>query len=182
MQVGGKLGPRFRREPIRSDEEVASDILRALRGILHSITLHSKALARESGLTLPQLAVLRALHQRTTPEATVREVARAVEVSSPTVIGILDRLERLMMVRRVRSTTDRRKVYVQLTELGATRVESLPEQPQDRFVTGVMALDPLSRDLLLKGLQRILELMDVPAEFEPAPFLVPGESLHPVDM
>ncbi|MFQ5477544.1 MAG: MarR family winged helix-turn-helix transcriptional regulator [Candidatus Binatia bacterium] len=158
---------------------VASDILRALRRVLYGITLHSKQLARESGLTLPQLAVLRALRARNPPEATVLDVARDIGVGSPTVTGIADRLERLSMLERIRSTSDRRKVYVRLTELGASRVQSVPEQPQDRFVKGMMALAPSARDTLLTSLEQIeLELMEAPPDFEPAPVLVADEKLH----
>jgi len=177
--VGGKLSSKARWRRQNANPDVASDILRSLRGILHSITLHSKALARDSGLTLPQLAVLRTLYSRDRAEATIVEIARGVEVSSPTVTGIVDRLERLMMVERVRGTEDRRKVYVRLTDLGRQRVESLAEQPQDKFIEGVTALDPFARDVLLTSLKQILEMMETPPDFEPAPFLVPDETLEP---
>ena len=39
----------------------ADQILRALRSIMQSITIHSKKLYRDSGLTLPQMLCLRAI-------------------------------------------------------------------------------------------------------------------------
>lgn len=158
------------------DQEAALDILRSLRAILRHVTTHSKRLARDTGLTLPQVACLRFLVD--SGEATIAQLAGALELSSPTVTGVIDRLERRGLVQRVRGTTDRRKVFVSLTELGRERGVTLPKHSQEEFYAALMALEPQERRILRGSLQRIVELMEAEAGFEePAPYLAPDEKL-----
>lgn len=171
-EVPTELG--IEREP---DRQAALDILRSLRGILRHITTHSRKLARETGLTLPQVACLRALGDAPSGEATIAELARAIELSSPTVTGLVDRLERRGLALRSRGTRDRRKVFVSLTETGHERVNSLPHHTQETFFAALMSLDPKERADLRASLERIAELMETEVGFEPAPYLDTGESL-----
>lgn len=84
------------------------------RRILNGLT----ARLEPHGITLPQYFVLRELWQE--EGLTQRELANRVGVLEPTMVTTLDALERLRMIRRVRSTTDRRKTHVQLTDEGRT--------------------------------------------------------------
>ncbi len=149
--------------------DVAYDMLRALRRILRRVALHSKFLRREAGLTLPQILCLMAISQK--GEATSAEISRAVQLSAPTVTGIIDRLERDGLVRRERGTSDRRKVYLSLSEEGKKRAASLPTPLQEQFVTRVMLLEAEERQLLLRSLERIVELMEA-EKIDAAPTLV----------
>jgi DNA-binding MarR family transcriptional regulator len=67
-------------------------------------------------ITLPQYYVLRELWQE--EGLTQREIANRVGVLEPTMVSTIDALERLGMIERRRSTTDRRKTHVQLTPAG----------------------------------------------------------------
>jgi DNA-binding MarR family transcriptional regulator len=90
------------------------------------------------GITLPQYFVLRELWQE--EGLTQREVANRVGVLEPTMVTTLDALERLGMIRRVRSTTDRRKTHVQLTSEGQTMRDTLhgyASSVLDRALTGI---------------------------------------------
>ncbi len=78
--------------------------------------LHSRRLVEQSGLTGPQWLTLREAARLGRPPAGV--LARAVNLSQPTVSGILDRLERRGLVERVRDNEDRRSVAVSVTEVG----------------------------------------------------------------
>jgi DNA-binding MarR family transcriptional regulator len=75
------------------------------------------------GVTLPQYFVLRELWQE--EGLTQREVSNRVGVLEPTMVTTLDALERLGLILRVRSTTDRRKTHVQLTAEGRTMRDTL---------------------------------------------------------
>lgn len=171
-EVPTELG--IEREP---DRQAALDILRSLRGILRHITTRSRKLARETGLTVPQVACLRALAEAPSGEATIAELARAIELSSPTVTGLVDRLEHRGLAQRARGTRDRRKVFVSLTESGHDQVKSLPQLTQETFFAALMSLDARERAELRASLERIAELMETEIEFEPAPYLHPGERL-----
>lgn len=65
-------------------------------------------------LTLPQMLVLTALSEDGTMP--ISHLARYVGSANSTVSGIVDRLEKMELVERVRSEEDRRVIYVGLTE------------------------------------------------------------------
>src|SRR3546814_18184287 len=81
-----------------------------------SSDLHSKQLAREVGLTTPQVVLLQAV--RDLGEVTTGQLSRRVSLSQGTVTTILDRLESRGLVERYRSAADRRVVHSRHTQLG----------------------------------------------------------------
>jgi DNA-binding MarR family transcriptional regulator len=104
------------------------------RRILSDLT----TLLEPHGITLPQYYVLRELWQE--EGLTQREIANRVGVLEPTMVATLDALERLGLIERVRSTTDRRKTHVQLTPAGRTMRDTLHGYAADvleRALTGI---------------------------------------------
>ena len=78
----------------------------------------------QHGITLPQYFALRELWQR--DGCTQRELANAVGILEPTMVATIDALEAAGLVARSRSTSDRRKTHVLLTERGhALRADAL---------------------------------------------------------
>lgn len=138
--------------------ETADQVLVALRRILRAIDIHSRNLAQEQGLTVPQLIVLRAIAQRGTP--TTGELARAVSLSNATLTSILDRMERHQMVKRSRSDVDRRRVHVEITPKGQALLDRSPSLLHDRFLEQYGQLKEWEQTLILSSLQRVAEMMD----------------------
>lgn len=64
-------------------------------------------------LTMPQMLVLTALSEEGTMP--ISRLARYIGSANSTVSGIVDRLERMGLVERIRSEEDRRVIYVGLT-------------------------------------------------------------------
>lgn len=155
-----------------AESATADDILRAIRRIVQGITIHSKQLYRQTGLTVPQLLCLRAIAAAEEGEITAAEVSRTIRISPATVTGILDRLERSDLVRRERRSKDRRKISLVLTPKGKQRLAT--KSLQDRFMQRVMNLDEQSRQEMLAGLQRAVEMLDA-SSLEAAPVLAPGD-------
>jgi len=106
-------------------------VIAALRRITRAIDLHSRLLLQKNGLTIPQLAALRAI-QRLQP-ITVGVLARDIHLGAATVTGILGRLEKRGLITRARGDVDRRSVVVQLTDEGAKLIAEAPSLLQDRF-------------------------------------------------
>ncbi|MEW9668524.1 MarR family winged helix-turn-helix transcriptional regulator [Ammoniphilus sp. 3BR4] len=75
----------------------------------------------EYGITLPQLLVLRKI---ATGPKTIGDISKSISLSYSTVSGIIDRLEREKLVRRIRDEEDRRVVWIQKTE----KVEEIKKQ------------------------------------------------------
>lgn len=159
--------PVVRPERVESGE----DVLRAIRQILRRVSEHSRYLAREVGLTLPQLLCLRVVGDAVDPaDVTIARVAQRVQLSPATVSRIIDRLERAGLVRRRRGTSDRRKVFLELTPEGAKRHATLPVGLQERFLHRFSRLSATEREEMVRALRRVSAMMDA-ADIDAAPLL-----------
>lgn len=148
--------------------EIHDKVLVALRQIIRAIDLHSKRLERESGLTGPQLLVMKAIAQA--DSATAGQIAREVSLSQATVTSILDRLERKIYLQRERSNEDKRKVLIHLTEAGRQVLEQAPALMQENFILGFTRLEEWEQSLILSSLQRVANMMQA-GELDAAPLL-----------
>lgn len=158
----------------RVDEPIADDILRAIRRILWKTAEHSRQLAREGDLSVPQLLCLRKVAESTKAEpVTVAEVATAVQLSNATVSRILDRLEKAELIVRDRSTVDRRKVFLWLTAAGKRRLKKLPTPLHEQFLARLKKLRKMEQRALLASLEQIVEMMGA-EDLDAAPMLMPG--------
>lgn len=157
-------------------DEVAQEILRSIRQLVRGISIHSKQLLRDVGLTVPQMVCLRAIYdlEAAHDAVTVMHVSQLVHLSPPTVSRIVDRLAAAGLVLRERSVSDRRKVSISLTPAGLDRVQTSPSPLQEHFVRGLAAMPRAERVELLTALKRIVALMDA-SELDAAPLLAPGE-------
>ncbi|GIW88120.1 MAG: MarR family transcriptional regulator [Isosphaeraceae bacterium] len=116
------------------------------------LELRFARLFREHGLTLAQYHVLRILRHEGRPLPCLEIAARLV-TEVPGITGLIDRLERLGLVARMRSEVDRRVVNVALTPRGLELLGQLDE-PVDRLHRQL--LGPLSHDEL-RSLNHLLE-------------------------
>jgi DNA-binding MarR family transcriptional regulator len=144
------------------------EVLMALRRIIRAVDLQSKYLMQTSGLTGPQLLVLQAIDRGTA--VSVSDIARQVSLSQGTVTSILDRLENKGLVARARSTIDRRKAVIRLTEGGAVALSQAPTLLQTRFVQAFLSLKDWEQTLILSSLQRVAEMMGA-QDLDAAPLL-----------
>ena len=138
--------------------DYAGNILISLRRIIQSIDQHNKQLCRRNALTVPQVVCLRQL--LLDGETAPGQLARAVYLSQATVTGILDRLESKGLVARRRSTADRRKMLVRLTEQGARAANEVPWPLQERFSKQLDALNDLEKAKIDNTLARLVEMME----------------------
>ena len=73
---------------------------------------------------------------------TVGNLAKHLRVSMPTVSGLIDRLVKLKMVKRIPSEEDRRKVYLALTKTGKAITEAHQSIAKKRWVDILSLLTP----------------------------------------
>lgn len=133
-------------------------VLIALRRVIRATDLHSKYLAKTTGLTAPQILLLQAVRDK--GQVTIGELAQDVSLSQATVTTILDRLEKRELVYRVRSTTDKRKVHAHLTELGKETLEHAPMPLQEQFKEQFANLQDWEQTMIISSLQRVATMMD----------------------
>ncbi len=124
----------------------------------------------DGGLTLSQYGLLEGLASRRA--ARVQELAAAAGISASTATRILDALERRGIVRRVRSSRDRRAVSVSLTALGRELLHAEQDWLRGRQRAFYASLPPAEQDLAPDLLLRLAVLIDELAagpEDQPSP-------------
>jgi len=136
-----------------TDQKDMRALLKAVRRIARAFDIQSRRIDRAMGLTLPQYVVLCCLSDL--GEVTSRAVSTEADLSAPTVVGILDKLEAKGLVERYRSTRDRRIVHARLTERGQELLAAAPEPLGDAFSERFCALDQAERDAILASLSRL---------------------------
>lgn len=153
-------------------QELHEEVLVSLRRIIRATDLHSRRLGKETGLTTPQLMVMRTIFERGAPAVSV--IARSVSLSQATVTTILNRLEAGGLVQRVRSSRDKRRVNVHLSEEGRRLLHEAPEPLQDSFISRFSALADWEQHLIVASLDRVAAMMDAET-LDAAPLLAPEE-------
>ena len=159
--------------------EKHEEVLVSLRQIIRAIGLYSKKLSKESGLTGPQLILMRSIKEL--GKVTLRQLSEHTNISPATATTILDRLERNGWVVRVRSTSDKRKVHANLTEKGALLLESAPLPLQESFVNKFHSLEEWEQSLLLSSVQRIASMMNA-ERYDVSPVLDLGNMTDPPEV
>lgn len=148
--------------------EKHEELLISIRKVIRAIDLHSKQLNKSSGLTGPQLLIMQEIAK--VKGVTASQIAKHINLSAATVTNILDRLENRGLIERVRSSEDKRRVSLFLSELGRTSLIGAPQPLQEHFIENFCNLEEWEQSLLLSSMQRIAYMMDA-TELDAAPVL-----------
>ena len=133
-------------------------VLVALRRVIRATDLHSKHLAKTTGLTAPQILLLQTIRSKN--EMTIGEIANEMSLSQATVTTIIDRLEKRGLVYRERSKEDKRKVHAHLTNEAMETLKSAPIPLQDQFARQYADLQEWEQTMIISSLQRVAQMMD----------------------
>ena len=154
--------PEISSSPSPTDATLPDErVLRALRRISRAIDQHSRRLSGSHQLTSPQLVCLRQLLGEGT--WTPSRLAKEVSVSQPTVTGILDRLAKKGLVKRIRDELDRRRVLLLITEEGKALVAAAPSPLQERFAQQFALLETDEQRGIADVLERVVSMMEADA-------------------
>lgn len=134
------------------------EVLIALRRVIRATDLHSKHLAKTTGLTAPQILLMQNIRDK--GEVTIGQLASGMSLSQATVTTILDRLEKRELVYRKRSSEDKRKVHAYLTEQAVETLKEAPIPLQDHFTQQFNDLKEWEKTMMISSLQRIAQMMD----------------------
>ncbi|MDJ0814287.1 MAG: MarR family transcriptional regulator [Woeseiaceae bacterium] len=107
----------------------------------------------EFGLTEQQWRVLRVLWDE--EAMTLNRLAALTLIPAPSLVGIIDRMERGQLVIRQRSEADRRKVNVVLTSQGAALQDDIMPRVATAYAELKQSVDPETWDRVLEGLNAI---------------------------
>lgn len=162
-----------------NSSDLCDEVLISLRRIVRAVDLQSRQLVRSHGLTGPQTVILKALMQM--GGTTIGQLADHISLSKPTVTDILNRLEKHGLVKRIRSKTDKRCIYVTVTALAEKKLGSSPPLLQEEFAKQFNALKKWEQFQLLSSLDKIAEMMNA-KKLDASPILSSGPISTPDDV
>lgn len=144
---------------IKTRSTMVADIIEDIRRVFYVLAEQSRKTEHETGLTGPQLWVIKLLDGASPMKVT--ELARRMYLHPATMVGLLDRLEVKGMVQRTRSDKDRRVVHVCATDLGLELVRNSPEAAQGLLVKGLEPLSDKKVKVISDGLEQIVKILGV---------------------
>lgn len=145
--------------------------LRGIRRLLRAARLSEKQLAASTGLTPSQLMVLQEVARH--GETTAGAIAAAVQFSQATVTSIVDRLTERGFVERSRRESDRRQVWVTMTDSGRHALSSAPDMVQDQFHDRFERMPDWEQAMIVAMLERLNVLLDAD-QIDAAPVIFTG--------
>lgn len=145
--------------------------LSAMRQVLRATENYARNLSRSTGLTASQLLLLQVLDQH--GETTAGQIAGHMGITQATTTSLLHKLEARGLVRRQRGDSDRRQVWLSLTEEGRERLAAAPDGLQAIFKERFENLDSWEQAMLVAALERVVALLDADA-LDAAPVLDVG--------
>ncbi len=140
------------------ENDHSARIFKSIRRIVRAIDLRSREVARASGLTIPQIVVLQGINEL--GEVTTSALAKHADLSSATIVTILDALEKKGLVERYRSGKDRRIVHTRLTEAGGSVLQSAPALLHEDFKQALAQKAPDDQEAISAALEQVAEMMN----------------------
>jgi DNA-binding MarR family transcriptional regulator len=163
----------------KGNTSVSDGVLINLRRIIQSVDLHSRQLARQHGITTPQLLILKQIQGESA--MTVSQLAKQISLKQATVTDILNRLERKGLIRRCKDTGDRRRVLIEETATGQKLLDAAPSPLQETFLEKFEELETWQQSMILSSLQLLVTVM-VEEDISAAPILSAGALTDKVEL
>lgn len=115
---------------------------------------------KEFGLTEQQWRVLRVLWEQ--DEIALHELADLTLIAAPSLVGVVDRLNKMGLVARRRADSDRRVVMIYTTPVGRDIEPQVMPLVAGAYAELKQSIDTQTWEHLLAGLERICELKQGP--------------------
>jgi DNA-binding MarR family transcriptional regulator len=157
----GLGGPELLFEDVGDETRArAEEYFAVLAGLLEAAEAVDKFMAGylgEMGLTATKFNTLQVLGRESSAAVTQNELSSKLEVTTASITGVLDRLERDNLVSRESHPTDRRANLVRLTEEGETLANRAADVHAVRIQALFSCLTPEERRTLSALLARVAE-------------------------
>lgn len=133
--------------------EQAKEILSAYLRVSQHMSRQFRAYFGQLDLTFPQALVLTALGEE--GPMPISRLAQYTGSANSTISGIVDRLEKLQLVKRDRSEQDRRVIYVKLTDEYNSIRQKLEPNVSEYLSKLLRQLSGEERDQILAALNKL---------------------------
>ena len=154
------------------NESVIQDLVWSIRRLVRAVYLDSQKISKRYGLTGPQSAVARNLYNNGPMSSA--DLSRKLFVTPSNITGIIDRLGKKQLVKRIKKEGDRRVALITLTDTGKELSKTLPDPIMKKFIAELADLEPEHVQLLAMAMNQILNLIDT-EEVEVEPLEISSE-------
>jgi len=135
------------------------EIVYSIRRLMQAGEHYTKELNKIYNVSAAQINCLLSLHEN--GPLPPSQIAKHVMVNSSTITGIIDRLEKKDLVKRLRISKDRRVITVELTKNGKILAENAPPPIQQKIIDGLNQLSPSEIEQISLTLKRLTDMLDV---------------------
>ena len=143
-------------------KDQTADILRSYLRVTQHLSQQFREHFGQFNLTFPQAMVLTVLGEEGTMP--ISALAERTGSANSTISGVVDRLEKLGLAKRVRSTQDRRVIFVEATPRYQKLKEQALDSVNDYFSTLVQGISPKEREEILRALTTLDKVLTAEKE------------------
>ena len=137
-----------------SPEVVADE----LRPVLLRLARELRKETEQLGVTTPQVTLLWLVKR--SPGLSLAELAAEEGISPPALSGHIDRLERAGLIERLRSSEDRRRVGLRLTEAGQRLLRRVRARRTTWLTERLSSLDPSEVEAIDNAIPSLMKLVE----------------------
>ncbi len=138
-------------------EERTKSALTAMRKILRVTEFNSKSIMRQTGLTPSQLVFIQMIDDGR--EHTAGSIATRMGTTQATTTALIHKLEALGAIQRRKGDTDKRQVWLSLTEKGQRILHIAPDGVHAHFHNAFSALEEWEQLMLTASLERVATML-----------------------
>ncbi len=144
--------------PERQQEQIRR-IIYQIRRLMQAGYQYTKELNKNYQVSAPQLNCLLSLYEK--GPLPPSRIARQIMLKSSTLTGVIDRLEVKGLVKRTRSSQDRRVITIELTEAGRVLARNAPPPIQQKIVDGLKRLSSRQLHDIIHNMGILTHMLDV---------------------
>jgi len=137
--------------------ESPTDLANELRPILVRLGRELRKETTHLGVTGGQVTLLYLISQN--PGIGVGALAERERIATPTASGLVDRLERAQLIKRVRSETDRRRVGLTITPAGRRKLVAVRARRTVWLAERLSLLEPSQRAAVAAAVEPLRNLL-----------------------
>ena len=142
-----------------SPEDFADRFCTLMQHLMRKMTAQERNYFARGLITLPQVRALQLLAE--TGSCTMRHIAHTLGLTCSTVTGLVDRLEKLALARRIDSSEDRRVVLAAITPKGKRILDHIRREKRKAIMDIFSSATAQERLAHVQVLEKMLARMSV---------------------
>ena len=142
----------------KSINEFAKEMSVLMPRLVRSFLAKQTTMIKKSGdITIPQIAILHLLKDLTKCKMT--EIAKFLHVTTSAATGVVDRMVKSGLLKRVRVAGDRRIINIKLTQKGKKTINAIFKDRQKMMIEIFKHFTPKEREAYLNTIKKMYDIL-----------------------